>query len=72
MAQAVAEVCKSGQDPTSDSDEKLSLASAGKPLDDRDLVEEVEALEERLQSDEGTDDEYRIVEAYEVALKVST
>ncbi|PCH35361.1 OPT oligopeptide transporter [Wolfiporia cocos MD-104 SS10] len=36
------------------------------------MVKEVEALEERIAHDEATEDEYRVEEAYEVALKVLT
>ena len=35
-------------------------------------VKEVEAIAERLANDEAHDDEYRVQEAYEVALKAST
>ena len=55
----------------SGSDEKLSLASAGKDNVDVAYVKEVEALEDRILHDEATEDEYRVGEAYEVALKVS-
>lgn len=38
--------------------------------DDAVMAKEVEEFEERLQKDEASDDEYRVQEAYEVALKV--
>lgn len=54
-----------------DSVEKMSVDSTGKPIDDVEMVKEVEALEDRLEHDLATDDEYRVEEAWEVALKVS-
>lgn len=56
----------------SDSVEKISIGSNGKPVDDIEIVKEVEALEDRIQHDEATEDEYRVGEAYEVAIKVRT
>lgn len=56
----------------SDSVEKLSVGSDEKPVDDAQMVKEVEALEDRLEHDEATEEEYRVEEAYEVAIKVST
>ncbi|KAI0351216.1 OPT oligopeptide transporter [Trametes cingulata] len=38
--------------------------------DDAIMAKEVEEFEERLQNDEATEDEYRVQEAYEVAIKV--
>ncbi|KAI0669078.1 OPT oligopeptide transporter [Trametes maxima] len=38
--------------------------------DDAVMAKEVEEFEERLQNDEATEDEYRVQEAYEVAIKV--
>ncbi|KAI0333608.1 OPT oligopeptide transporter [Cubamyces sp. BRFM 1775] len=38
--------------------------------DDAVMAKEVEEFEERLQKDEATEDEYRVQEAYEVAIKV--
>lgn len=52
--------------------EKLSVGdSIEKPIDDVQMVKEVEDLEDRLEHDEATEDEYRVEEAYEVAIKVS-
>lgn len=56
----------------SDSVEKLSVGSDEKAIDDAQMVKEVEALEDRLEHDEATEEEYRVEEAYEVAIKVST
>ena len=53
-----------------DSVEKASVDSSGKPVDDAEMVKEVEAMEDRIQHDEATDDEYRVREAWEVAIKV--
>ncbi len=55
----------------SDSVEKISLDSDDKVVDDAQMTKEVEAFEERLQNDDASEDEYRINEAYEVAIKVS-
>ena len=57
-----------------DSVEKASLDSTTKPIsdDDAEMVKEVEALEERIQHDEAVEEEYRVAEAYEVAIKVRT
>ena len=41
-------------------------------VDDIQMVKEVEAMEERIQLDEATDNEYLVQDAYEVALKVSS
>ncbi|PSR83037.1 hypothetical protein PHLCEN_2v5841 [Hermanssonia centrifuga] len=54
----------------SDSVEKISLDSDDKVVDDAQMAKEVEAFEERLQNDDASDNEYRINEAYEVAIKV--
>ena len=54
-----------------DSVDKVSLDSNGQPLDDAKMVKEVEAMEDRIQHDEASESEYRVQEAYEVALKVS-
>ncbi|THG99979.1 hypothetical protein EW026_g2478 [Hermanssonia centrifuga] len=54
----------------SDSVEKISLDSDDKVVDDAQMTKEVEAFEERLQNDDASEDEYRINEAYEVAIKV--
>lgn len=56
----------------SDSIEKASVDSADKPIGDAQMVKEVEALEDRIEHDEATEDEYRVHEAWEVALKVRT
>ena len=72
MADSIAELRHRQEKRADESDEKLSLDSDGKAIDDAVLVKEVEALEERLQLDEATDDEYRVGEAWEVALKVSS
>ncbi|KIP12330.1 hypothetical protein PHLGIDRAFT_62013 [Phlebiopsis gigantea 11061_1 CR5-6] len=53
-----------------DSVDKVSLDSNGQPLDDVKMVKEVEAMEDRIQNDEASENEYRVEEAYEVALKV--
>ena len=39
--------------------------------DDVQMVKEVEALEERIELDEATEDEYLVQNAYEVAVKVT-
>ena len=54
-----------------DSVEKVSLDSDGKIIeDDTEMVKEVEALEERIQLNEATEDEYLVQDAWEVAIKV--
>ncbi|EKM55312.1 uncharacterized protein PHACADRAFT_255841 [Phanerochaete carnosa HHB-10118-sp] len=53
-----------------DSIDKISVDSTGKPIDDAQMVKEVEALEDRIENDEATEDEYRVHEAWEVSLKV--
>ena len=56
---------------TSDiSDEKKGLDGV-EVTEDAIMAKEVEEFEERLQNDEATDDEYRVQEAWEVAIKVS-
>ena len=55
-----------------DSIDKASIDSTGKVItDDAEMVKEVEAMEDRIQHDEASESEYRVQEAYEVALKVS-
>jgi len=57
-------------------DKQLSDSSLEKKLeddvavDDVELTKEVEALEDRIANDEATEAEYRVEEAYEVAVKV--
>ena len=51
------------------SDEK-QLDDHGIDVDDGQVVKEVEALEDRIANDEATDAEYRVEEAWEVAIKV--
>jgi hypothetical protein len=70
MADPIAQLREIDEKHSNESEEKLSLDSNGKPIDDAELVKEVEALEERIELDEATEDEYRVGEAYEVALKV--
>ena len=58
-----------------DSVEKVSVDDSldkGGSVDDTEMVKEVEALEDRIEHDEATEDEYRVGEAYEVAIKVCT
>lgn len=52
------------------SDEKHLDDHAVVDLDDGQVVKEVEALEDRIANDEATDAEYRVEEAWEVAIKV--
>lgn len=40
-------------------------------VDDAELVKEVEEMEDRIANDEATEGEYRVGEAYEVAVKVT-
>lgn len=54
-----------------DSLDKKGADGAGL-TDDAIMAKEVEEFEERLQNDEATEDEYRVQEAYEVAIKVRT
>ncbi|KAH9919872.1 OPT oligopeptide transporter [Fomitopsis serialis] len=59
-----------------DGDKHLSDSSLEKKLeddvavDDVELTKEVEAMEDRIANDEATEAEYRVEEAYEVAVKV--
>lgn len=56
----------------SDSIEKVSFDNDGKVVeDDTELVKEVEALEERIQLNEATEEEYLVQEAWQVAIKAS-
>lgn len=52
------------------SDEKKLDDHAVSEVDDRQMTKEVEAMEDRIANDEATDAEYRVEEAYEVAIKV--
>lgn len=68
-------------EPVQPIDEKSSVSDASidkKDIDGTELSEdavmakEVEEFEERLQNDDATEEEYRVQEAYEVAIKVCT
>lgn len=61
-----------GEKPAHDFDEKVSYDSDSKGVDDADIVREVEVLEERIQNDEATAEEYLIQDGSDVALKVFT
>ena len=52
-----------------DTVEKESISSGGEVTDAK-MVKEVEAMEDRIQHDEATEDEYLVQNAYEVAVKV--
>lgn len=51
-------------------DDSFDKSAEGDSVDDVQMVKEVEELEDRIAHDEATEDEYRVEEAYEVALKV--
>ena len=52
-----------------DTVEKVSLSSDGKVTDEK-MAKEVAAMEDRIEHDEATEDEYLVQNAYEVAVKV--
>lgn len=55
------------------SDDSIDKKAVDGPelTDDAIMAKEVEEFEERLQNDDATEEEYRVQEAYEVAIKVS-
>lgn len=50
--------------------EKGSVNSLGKPVDNVEVVDSIEAFEERLQTDDASDKEYLVEHASDVAIKV--
>ena len=73
MADLIAELPSYDEKRASDSVEKASLDSDEKGLsseNDAELVKKVEAMEDRIQHDEATEDEYLVQNPYDVALKV--
>lgn len=52
------------------SDDSLEKNQVASSIDDAEELKEMEDLEKRLENDEATEDEYRVEEAHEVAIKV--
>ncbi len=70
MSDAVNSLPTDDKQSASDASIEKKALDGADVTDDAIMAKEVEEFEDRLQNDEATEDEYRVEEAYEVAIKV--